>query len=489
MSSCHLSKHRCSKSIGWLKGNRVMWHVEARLTLQVNLSVPQASGQPLSRNLLLVSQVLMPPTQSNMCFLKVGRRILLTMERFHNSKGLWVSPVVAMIFEALRWGLGSCEEQVASHTFALGCPICNNYRDGGWVVWGFAFWWFRRYEVHSQVFHPTLWPSGCFKETSLSEVSTTSSTCATWAVSSRRTELILFFCKWMRKMPAWSVENLKKETSTKWKGESRLDLWMVYQSSLGLISSRWKHQATIWDGQQKSSEEATESRSLDLWPSNLGKLPISEAPRFGRFVPTLYCLPNSQQLKYEHRTTVPVVRCQHLQGIMECPVSVANTPTILVGLWKHECCSAETQLWRDVMVHVGSSSHLRTPQHIYRIIYIWHIWSYHNIYTYCNYTIISHSLPPLECSYLCLLSQCYSGQRVFADKLCRDVDKNLVESLGDGLRPHFIVSKLGGKLIRPLLRYPTNGVHKRGYYCTNLLQMVQWLELECWKAVQIMVRN
>ena len=27
------------------------------------------------------------------------------------------------------------------------------------------------------------------------------------------------------------------------------------------------------------------------------------------------------------------------QGIMECPVNVANTPSILVGLWKHECCS------------------------------------------------------------------------------------------------------------------------------------------------------
>eukprot|EP00434_Breviolum_minutum_P020390 symbB.v1.2.017983.t1/scaffold1416.1/size119947/3 len=58
------------------------------------------------------------------------------------------------------------------------------------------------------------------------------------------------------------------------------------------------------------------------------------------------------------------------QGIMECPVSVANTPTILVGLWKHEC------------------------------------------------------------------------QRVFADKLCRDVDKNLVEKTLAEFMPHHFGEQL-----------------------------------------------
>jgi len=54
------------------------------------------------------------------------------------------------------------------------------------------------------------------------------------------------------------------------------------------------------------------------------------------------------------------------QGIMECPVNIVTTPTILVGLWKHEC------------------------------------------------------------------------QRVFADKLCRDVDKNLVEkTLAEFMPVHF----------------------------------------------------
>jgi len=54
------------------------------------------------------------------------------------------------------------------------------------------------------------------------------------------------------------------------------------------------------------------------------------------------------------------------QGIMECPVNIVTTPTILVGLWKHEC------------------------------------------------------------------------QRVFADKLCRDVDKNLVEkTLSEFMPIHF----------------------------------------------------
>ena len=54
------------------------------------------------------------------------------------------------------------------------------------------------------------------------------------------------------------------------------------------------------------------------------------------------------------------------QGIMECPVNIVTTPTVLVGLWKHEC------------------------------------------------------------------------QRVFADKLCRDVDKNLVEkTLSEFMPVHF----------------------------------------------------